>query len=695
MPPLPTLPLPIRRFLLGQQLFWGLRVTLGACLPALALLAIGCDISTAVEAGIGALYVGLLDLPGTQRQRHHTLLTAALLLIAATLLASLLMRNDAGMWLTMFAISAIGGYAQNFGARAASMGLNGVLALTLALSLRHAPPMATWHYLAALSAGALFYVYCSLAVCALLRYRLHRCALAETLFALAAQYRARARCYDPGEDERQALQALVECRRQQHERFLAARDLVLGELSAEHDRPPSSLQLRLFNLFADCVTLYDLVLGAHTDFTLLRQHAACQPLLVALRARLEQGAAALEEIASALSLDRPPRRAVHLHGQPAALAPLLAHCRSALPDEVAAALDDSIARLEAMRRRVAHTARDLRSHGNTSGLDLTQVLAHYPHTTPLFSRPPRSEWFDGPAFSYALRLSLAVLAALYAVGLRHDPHSYWIVLTVAVSLRPGFGQSRQRGLKRVAGTILGCFAALPAIALSANGYWLLSLALLSLTLCLALAAMDYLASSFFGAMLAVIVYHLMAPASHIVAARMIDTAIGGAIAWTMAQVFPYWESRRIRPRCRALGAALARYLQQLATLAEASASDIAFSAARREARAALEALGTSIDSMRQEPPRTRLDTPALPALLALADQLLALGESAASMLRQADEPALRQNCRLAQHILTSPSAVDMPPAQAAVSLPECAFYLRAALADVMAARRPRRRTWWG
>ena len=681
----PRLPTPLRRFLLGQQVFWAARVALGASLPCLLILTWNGGQTAALAAGVGALYVGLLDLPGTARTRHRTLLLAALLLTGATALACVLMRSAAGVWLTLFLISAIGGYAMNFGVRAGIMGLNGVLALALALSLRQAPAATVEAYLAGLAGGALWYVYYSLAVCAWLRFSMHRRALADELFALAGQFRARARCYDPQAAEGEALAALVHSQRLQQERHQLTRDLVLGELAAlrGHTRTPD--HLRLFNLFADCVALYDLVLGAYTDFTLLRQHPACHPLLAAIRDRLEHGAATLEDIAGAVALGRSLRaRPMHAR-EPADLRARLAAMALQLPAEVIATLGDSLDRLERMRRQIAHTVRDLKSGRNTSGLKIEQVLGFYPADTPLFTPPPPGGWLSGPALAYAERLALAMLVALCAATLRDDAHGYWIVLTVAVSLRPGFGQSRQRGLKRIQGTLLGCAAALPVLTLGFAPQWLFALAVLSLMLSLALAAMDYLASSFFGALMIVLAYHLIAPGAHIVGARVLDTLIGGAIAWSMARVLPYWESRQIAPRCQALRAALIAYLERLQTLAPDT--EIAYRAARREARAALSALGASIDGMRQDPPQTRLHTPALGSLVRLADLLLSIGESRAALSRLSSVRDWSEECRLAGAILANqPGGPPMLDRQTEVSLIECAWHLRLACESVCAAR---------
>src|SRR5690606_21144386 len=59
-------------------------------------------------------------------------------------------------------------------------------------------------------------------------------------------------------------------------------------------------------------------------------------------------------------------------------------------------------------------------------------------------------------FRYALRLSIVSLVGLF-IGhlLPVGHHSYWIVLTIMVILKPGFSTTKERNYQRVIGTIAG------------------------------------------------------------------------------------------------------------------------------------------------------------------------------------------------------------------------------------------------
>src|SRR5690606_3937023 len=62
-------------------------------------------------------------------------------------------------------------------------------------------------------------------------------------------------------------------------------------------------------------------------------------------------------------------------------------------------------------------------------------------------------------FRHAIRMA-AVLGIGYLVSFILDfgTHSYWILLTIMVILKPGFSLTKQRNFQRLAGTIIGGIA---------------------------------------------------------------------------------------------------------------------------------------------------------------------------------------------------------------------------------------------
>jgi uncharacterized membrane protein YccC len=60
------------------------------------------------------------------------------------------------------------------------------------------------------------------------------------------------------------------------------------------------------------------------------------------------------------------------------------------------------------------------------------------------------------AFKHALRVALVCLVGfITAKNVSLGGHSYWVLLTIIVILKPGFSLSKQRNYQRLIGTIAG------------------------------------------------------------------------------------------------------------------------------------------------------------------------------------------------------------------------------------------------
>lgn len=689
----PGLPASWLKFIHGQQLFWSLRITLGSCIPALWLMVPMHLPTQGMAAGVGAVCIGLLDLPGTLRAKHREMLACALAVLLSCGLTALSLQHGSWNWLSVVFISAAGAYALNFGLKASMIGLVSVVVMAMAQSLHGAPSSMMLAYLQGLAIGCFWYIYFSLLVCWVLRHQMHQRALADCLFVTASHFRARADCYAPELTLGQTRQILARSQNLLQQAQQQARDLVLGELCRQQAETLNAKQYQLFNLFADIINMYDLVTAAHTDFALLRRHPA--PVIqLQLRDFLLHGAGLLERIAAAVSLER---QIPHLCGKTSRLRELeasLAALEQAQPEHPAlATLKDSVLRMGQLRRLVAKTVRDTRSKHNTSGLDVTQVLNHYRSPVRLFT-PPQS-WISGPAPAYALRLALAMLLALFAAQLSGSSHGSWIVLTVAVALRPGFGLSRQRGIKRVQGTLAGCAAGLGILSLVNEPHLLLLLTIICLMLSLGLSSIEYLVSAFFTSVMVVLMYHLTLPADTQVAQlRLLDTAIGAAIALGMTYVAPYWEYRRILPLCRALLADTRRYLQCLQQLQPQTVID--FRAARRSLLSSLAVVSASHDSMLLDPVNKQYAVKQLQSLLLWGHLLVSLGNTLALRLQQGSDPEADAEIQQALALLVQTGdpldCASPTSAEQSVRLAECAMRMQQLSASIEQQLTPLMRT---
>src|SRR4051794_11118251 len=137
---------------------------------------------------------------------------------------------------------------------------------------------------------------------------------------------------------------------------------------------------------------------------------------------------------------------------------------------------------------------------------------------------------SGESRSFAVRLALCMGIAEIARQNLPTQRPYWVLLTVAIVLKPDFGSVFTRAVQRGAGTLLGVLLGSALLALLPRSPWLLlAMAVFAAILPWARGA-NFGLFSVFQTPLIILLLDLTLPGnSGIVAARLVDTLIGCAI----------------------------------------------------------------------------------------------------------------------------------------------------------------------
>ncbi|MDN0077215.1 FUSC family membrane protein [Crenobacter sp. SG2303] len=638
----------VRRFLYSQHIFTALRMTIGIALPAVVLMIGMGQIAIGMACAIGALCVGLIDVPGPLRRKHREMLGCALVVSLTAGWTMLGLAHPALLWPTVLGISFFGAFAVAFGQKASIVGLNAMLVMVIGMT-QHGTFREQLAYLAALTIGGLGYTYYSLAVCQWLRYQMWQRALAECLFATARYFDRRADCYDPVVPLELCYRELLAAQMEVETTQQNARDLVLNAMAGRHPERLGARRSRLFNLFIDVIDLHDMVLAAQTDFALLREHFADGDSLDFLRDLMQKTALDLEACAEALASSRLSRSRYSVKAELRALAYDIEAARQVgLPGkapEAFAALLTSQQRVSVISRLIAKLHDDTGSLTNTTGLPVDKVVERFRSESDFgFSRASLS--FTSSALRYALRFTVAMAAALFVSrDVMASGHGNWILLTVLVALRPGFGLSRQRGRSRLFGTLAGCAATLLVLLFVHDQRLLFALMIVSLWLSFGLMQLNYLASVFFTSIEVLLLYHFLVPSEMaLIGERALDTLIGAAIAAVASWLFPFWESQLVLPQLRLVLDASCRYLAT--ALGATEPDNLDYRLLRRDTLTALSALKAMHERMLLEPTSKRRAEHALSELLLkcylLVSQVAALNQLFNALPARRGEPEVRR-----------------------------------------------------
>ncbi|WP_178380032.1 FUSC family protein [Cryptosporangium aurantiacum] len=214
------------------------------------------------------------------------------------------------------------------------------------------------------------------------------------------------------------------------------------------------------------------------------------------------------------------------------------------------------------------------------------------------------------AFRHALRLAFTLAAVATALAVLGLPRGYWLLLTVAVAIRPDFSATVKQVVDRVAGTLLGMLVVSALLEWVVSETWqkMVLVPVFYFFLRTVLAANFALGAAAMAGNAVLIADLLGASAGSLIPERLTYTVAAGAIALAAYLAWPTWERSTARDT---LAESIERARSYLRTAADPDASDTDVDAARTVARVALSNARDSAKRLADEP-----GTP--PALVDLA-----------------------------------------------------------------------------
>src|SRR5690606_6391022 len=272
---------------------------------------------------------------------------------------------------------------------------------------------------------------------------------------------------------------------------------------------------------------------------------------------------------------------------------------------------------------------------------------------------------DSSHFRYASRVAIAALLAMSVSALwpylgtleRMAPglsaHSYWIVLTVLIVMKPGFALTRQRNGWRLAGTLIGCALALALFGVTQNSNIYLAVLVVCCVLGYSLLQLNFMAAAIFNTVFVLLVFHFLSPNSNaVIGERLADTFIGCGLALLCSYILPWWEHRYMGSLARAAKKANQEFFQAGLRYAELSRAQAA-------AQAGGQADAQVLDAEQQEAE--------LAWRVARKNMHIAFSNFASAFYRMMDEPIKRQanvpelnNLLIQNHVLASQITSAMP-----------------------------------
>jgi uncharacterized membrane protein YccC len=213
-------------------------------------------------------------------------------------------------------------------------------------------------------------------------------------------------------------------------------------------------------------------------------------------------------------------------------------------------------------------------------------------------------------FRHSLRVTVAALAGYLLSKFLPIGHSYWILLTVIVILKPAYSLTQQRNKDRLIGTISGAVIGVIIIFLFKNHTLLLVLMIAFMAASNILIRTKYFLAVFMMTIYLLILFYLLEPANFpvLLKDRIIDTGIGSVIAFiTSIMVLPDWERKSMKSYMLSMLEDNREYFRLIAErfYVEENPDYSALQVARKRALVSLANLSDAFNRMLSEPESQR------------------------------------------------------------------------------------------
>lgn len=212
--------------------------------------------------------------------------------------------------------------------------------------------------------------------------------------------------------------------------------------------------------------------------------------------------------------------------------------------------------------------------------------------------------FSSTIFRHSLRLTVTVIIGGIIGKLLPFQNIYWILMTIIIIMRPGYGLTKQRSIQRVFGTILGGIIAFSILSLTQNEILISALAITCMLLGLSFTQTNYTVSATFVTMYIVCLYGILTPNFiHVIQFRIIDTLTGALLAFLANHfLWPSWEYIKAPEYLEKVIAANRDYLNEIFTFYRNKGEvTTSYRLARKNAFIEIGNLMASFQRMSQEP----------------------------------------------------------------------------------------------
>lgn len=563
----------VTNFFYSQYFSDGLKITFGALAPALLFSHIS-NIPIAITISLGAIITSIVDTPGPVNDRRSAMSRLVCVIFAVSFVTKTINNSSIGIILMLITLCFVMSMLAVYGARAASFGTASILVMLLNIDdIRMGDETPLEHALF-LTGGAAWYTILSLAITQFRPFRQAQQELAESMHHIANYVRIKARFYDFKVDPESNYQRLIDEQVVIHTNQSNLRELLFKSKAKVKDT--TRIGRLLVVVFTDMVDIFEKTTATHYDYKTIREKFTDQQVLSYIKNAIEKVGDEIDNLSYYVYANKRPKKIHNLQID-------LDLIKKAIDDQDkeeknTLVLKKILINIRTLTTKIESiyqyfdTEEGLSKAAEHGKMEFDQFIAKQNFGYKLLKD---NLTLESGTFRHALRMVIVMLIAYFISKIiPFGHHSYWILMTVLVILKPGFSLTKQRNYQRMIGTIIGGLAAIIVLLAVHDEIARFAFLLIFMILTYSFIRLNYIIGVMFLTPYLFILYSFLGVATlDILKERIIDTVIGSSLAFCSSYViFPSWEGKQVQQSMRKM--LIANYNYLVKTLAYIAGVDV-------------------------------------------------------------------------------------------------------------------------
>lgn len=595
----------IKSFIFSHYFSDGLRITFGVLLPSLVFAQLG-ELETGITVSLGAVCVSIADNPGPVIHKRNGMLACILLISIIALLTSAI--NDSTVFVSLEILVACFVFSMFslYGNRATSIGTAVLLIMILSIDR---PTISIWAHFFQIMGGGIWYFLLSSSLTQIRPYRLAQQELGECIKEVAKYVSLKAKFYDADTDFDENYKNLVNQQVNVHNQQDIVRELLFKSQLILKESTTTGRFLIL--VFIDMIDLFEQTMATHIDYKSIRSSYQSTGALREFNKIILKISEEMEQLGYYVLSNSSPESKYDFKPDLEKLKSEIDKVESdlGLPNLVLKKILINV-------RNMVNRLQKIYSYFNPAQLanekirsqaDLLKFVSHQDFDLKIFRNNLN---LKSSIFRHSVRVAIFCLigyltSKLFPLG----HHSYWILLTILVILKPGFSLTKERNLHRLIGTLAGGIAGACILIFVKNETVLFIILLISMIGAYSFQRLNYVVSVLFMTPYILILFSFLgANTVNLAQERIFDTIIGSAIAFVASYLFlPSWEYKQLDKFMRDVLIANYNYLLIAGKgMFEKSADITAYKLARKNVYVSTANIGGAFQRMVSEPKKKQV-----------------------------------------------------------------------------------------